>query len=175
MIQLPDALPGVTYADVEAASDSVPAVQLNAEPFASRVSAVLAMLAKISQALNGREVKLTSLVRSKERNESIPGASPYSHHVSGWAADFYVPGEDQAVVWTALRSLYPHLRFDELGLYDGHIHISADPRARGKVFDKRTRPEGGALRDGSALLRVVIFLFVAVAVASLALSVGNLR
>lgn len=175
MIQLPDDLPGVGYADIESASDSVSAATLNAEPYASRISAVLAMLAKISRAFNGREIKLTSLVRSRERNDSIPGASPYSHHLAGWAADFYVPGVEPVVVWEALRALQPHLRFDELGVYDTHVHISADPRARGKVFDKRSRPEGGAVRDGAALLPVLVFVVASVVVLALVFSLGASR
>ena len=173
MIQLPDELPGVSLADVAEASDSVSVETLNSEPYASRVSAVLAMLAKVSRAFNGREIKLSSVVRSVERNASLPNASPYSHHVAGWAADFYVPGVEPRVVWEAIRALQPYIRFDELGLYDTHVHISADPRARGKVFDKRSQPEAGGARTGSAALRVVVVLFVLLAVVSLAYSLGG--
>lgn len=165
MIEAPANVRGLSLADVYAHSDSVSVAALNREPLASNVTKVLAMLAFVSRIFNGREIVLTSVVRSPERNASIPGASPYSHHVTGYAADFVVAGLDNAPVFEALKSLQPHLKFDELGIYNGHLHISADPRARGKVFDKRTQPErdeSGAPRAGAAALPVLVALVLVV-------------
>lgn len=152
MITLPV---GVTMADVRNASDSVSAQTLESSPFAQRVTAALDLYGRALKAIDreGRG-KITSILRSVERNASLPGASRHSHHLTGYAVDFVIPGVSTTVVFDALKGLHTQLRFDELAVYDGHVHLSADPRARGKIIDKRTKG-----RKGTTLPSTIAVLF----------------
>lgn len=141
-------VPGVTLEDVYAASDSMPTATLQSEPYASRLSASLALVDRAAAAIGRRgAVKVTSMMRSKERNDSLPNASHTSSHLTGWATDFQIPGENIEVVFQALRSLAPILKYDQLIVYDTHFHLSADPRARRMVIDKRSAQDAGRLAD----------------------------
>lgn len=138
MIRIPAAL-GISLAQVLAASDSVKAETVTAEPYATRISAALDLLNR-SAALIGRSgrVTITSMLRSPQRNAEQPDAAQYSHHLTGYAVDFIVRGVPHGIVFDALRDQKTLLGFDELAVYDDHIHLSADPRRRGKVLDFRT-------------------------------------
>lgn len=153
-------LNGFKLPDVLAASDSVPAATVQAAPYAGRISAALDLLRRALAAM-GRtpaDATITSVLRSGSRNETV-GGSQYSHHLSGYAVDFAVRGVSPSVVFDALKPLHSVLRWDELAVYDTHIHLSADPRARGKVLDLRTRkPAAGTPPAPSTLAGLLIVL-----------------
>jgi hypothetical protein len=161
MITLPA---GVSLQDVYDASRSVPREQLQSSPFAQRVTAALDLYGRALKAI-GREGrgKVTSLLRSSSHNETVGGAQ-HSHHLSGYAVDFYIPDVDHGIVYEALKPLHSLLRFDELAVYDDHVHLSADPRARGKLFDFRkkptTTPKPGIARTSVLVLLALLGLVI---------------
>lgn len=171
MIVLPTLL-GVTLSQVLAASDSVPARTVQSAPYASRISAALDLLDRAAALMNRRgQVKITSLMRSEARNASLDDASRYSHHLTGYAVDFVVPNVDHGIVYEALKPFAAQLGYDELAVYDDHVHLSADPRRRGKNLDFRTaatKPPAGAspspARSGTATLAPLVVLLLIVGV-----------
>lgn len=135
---MPLNLSGFELSEVLEASHSVPAAQVQSSPLADRVGRTLSGLAETVRRVGARVKRISSLLRSKEFNATLPNSSPYSHHVAGYAVDFIPEGEDAGLVWERIKPHVAELGIDELGAYDGHIHLSFDPRARGKVFDKRS-------------------------------------
>lgn len=161
MITLPV---GFTLAQVLAASSSVAPNAVTSEPVASRITATLAMLDRAAALVNRRgDLRVTSLMRSPSHNEAVGGAA-HSSHLTGYGADFVIPGVSHGVLFDAFRAVPELIGFDELIVYDDHLHMSADPRARGKVIDKRTAAPSASNRPGAAavlplsLLALVLIL-----------------
>jgi hypothetical protein len=151
---------GFTLAQVLSASSSVPATTVTAEPYASRITAALTLLDRAAGIVNRRgQVRVTSMLRSTQRNEAVGGAQ-HSHHLTGYAVDFEIPGVSHDVIFEALKSVPDMLApFDELAVYDDHLHLSADPRGRRKVLDFRTRDnDATGNRTGSATLAPLVML-----------------
>jgi len=143
-------LSGFDLSEVLEASHSVPAESVQRSPLADRVGRTLAGLAETARKVGFRVKRISSLLRSQEFNDSLPNSSPYSHHVSGYAVDFIPEGEDAGLVWERIQPHVKELEIDELGAYDGHVHLSFDPRARGKVFDRRSLIGKGATEAARA-------------------------
>jgi len=164
MLRLPV---GFTLKQVTDASSSVTPATVQNSTYAPRIEAALTLLDRALTAMNRTpaDVRITSILRSTSRNEAVGGAQ-HSHHVSGYAVDFYLPGVDHGVVFEALKPLAGVLGYDELAVYDDHIHLSADPRRRGKLLDFRTRKVGSgrtatppnAPKKGNADLALVLAL-----------------
>lgn len=132
--------PNFSLNEVVRASKSLTLAELQQEPYPENVARLLAMLEGIRATLGHRRITLTSIGRDVEHNASIPGASATSAHLTGLAADFTVEGLSALDAFNALRPSVRALKIDQLILYDdGHLHASADPRARGQVIDKRTQ------------------------------------
>jgi zinc D-Ala-D-Ala carboxypeptidase len=127
-----------TVAEVQRASSSLTADQLNAKAMSDNVALTLALMERVRSALGGRAVTLTSLARSADRN-TAEGGSDTSAHLKGLAADFRVAGLTPDQVFTMLKGQAATLGIDQLIAYNTHTHVSADPRRRGQILDLRRR------------------------------------
>lgn len=162
MIRLPG---GFLLSDVLSASDSVERAVVENAPYSQRIERTLMMLAKALgyAGFTPEDVTPTSILRSKERNEAV-GGSQYSHHLQGYAVDFKFNRDNAArlvAMWDALRTpaAKAAIGYDELAIYNGHLHLSADPRSRGKVLDFRTT----AARPGAAAISLLVLIALLVA------------
>lgn len=81
-------------------------------------------------------IHVTSGYRSPELNKKV-GGSPTSAHCMGWAVDFVCPkfGSCYHVCKAIVEA---GIRFDQLILEYGWVHISFDPRMRGEVMTKKS-------------------------------------
>jgi hypothetical protein len=132
--------PNFTLSEVVRASKSLTLAELQSEPYPENVARLLAMMEGIRATLGHRRITLTSIGRDEAFNDSLPGASATSAHLTALAADFTVEGLTAVEAFNALRPSVRALKIDQLILYDdGHLHASADPRARGQVIDKRAK------------------------------------
>lgn len=98
----------------------------------------------------GLPVSISSGYRSPALNRAIKG-SPTSQHMTGEAADFEIAGISNIAV---CRWIAETLRFDQLILEfytpgdpnSGWVHVSYNPRERGKVSTARRVRRWGTLR-----------------------------
>ena len=127
--------------EVRRASQSVPTARLYAEPMASHISETLRLLERIRATLGARPVIISSMVRSVTHNAEVGGSSS-SAHISGYAADIEVDGLTPVEVMNILAPQARALAIDQIIIYDGHVHVSADPRGRAQLLDGRS---GGIL------------------------------
>lgn len=85
----------------------------------------------------GHALIVTSGWRSRDRNARV-GGSPTSDHPEGWCADVKSPYYSATKLAACFVSA--HMRgligFDQLIIYRTHVHISVNPRKRGKIFSK---------------------------------------
>lgn len=161
-------------------SHSVDPAIVTGPVYGPRLSRAMRYLAVAQSAMPSHPFILTSAMRSAEHNATLPNASPHSHHLTGYAVDFVVAGVPHDVVWRALRPLRAMqgadgaslLPYDELIVYDDHVHLSFDPRNRGKVLDFRagSRANDAALKRGIAH-PAILALLALVGVAALTLIV----
>lgn len=81
-------------------------------------------------------IVITSGYRSQRLNAAVGGA-PTSAHLTGWAADFVAPkfGSPYRCATAIAKS---GIKFDQLILEYGWVHISFDPRMRGQCLTKRS-------------------------------------
>ena len=76
-------------------------------------------------------VVITSGYRSKKLNEAI-GGSKISHHMSGHAVDFIVPGVEVSYLIDVCQKIW---LFDQLiNEKDRWVHVSFHSQMRGEVF-----------------------------------------
>ena len=85
--------------------------------------------------LFGAPINVHSGYRNTATNHLVGGV-PTSAHLSGHAVDFEVVGWDN--VEAAERIAGSSIRFDQLILEYGWIHISFDPAMRGQVMTKKS-------------------------------------
>jgi putative chitinase len=81
-------------------------------------------------------VIVTSGYRCPRLNE-IVGGSPNSAHMAGHAADFICPGYGPPL-YAARVLVQSGIKFDQLILEYGWVHMSFDPKMRGQVLTKRS-------------------------------------
>ena len=67
-------------------------------------------------------IRITSGYRDAARNQRV-GGSATSDHVKGKAADFQVEGMTPGAVLVAITRHIELIQFDQLIIYDSHIHI----------------------------------------------------
>jgi hypothetical protein len=159
MIVIPARL-NISLAQVLAASDSIPAAQLQRAPYDARISAALGLLDRALAAIGYAGLAtITSGARSASRNEAVDGAQ-HSHHLTGYGIDFIVRGVPHITVYEKLKPLARQLGYDELAVYDDHVHLSADPRARGKLLDFRTAIKAAAPVVAKSIAPLLVLLAV---------------
>lgn len=80
---------------------------------------------------------VTSGWRSKARNKAV-GGSPTSDHPLGYCADVMCPFINAAKLAACFVSAQKRglIAYDQLIIYDKHVHVSVNPRRRGQVFTK---------------------------------------
>lgn len=84
----------------------------------------------------GHPVIVTSGYRCPRLNE-IVGGSPNSAHMTGMAADFICPSYG-APLYVARVLVQSGIKFDQLILEYGWVHLSIDPKMRGQCLTKRS-------------------------------------
>lgn len=92
------------------------------------------VLEEVRRQLGDVPILPTSWYRPPAKNADTAGSSRTSAHLSGYGVDFNVPGMTTAQV---VAILAPHVRkmgVDQLIDERNHVHLSADPRARGEVL-----------------------------------------
>lgn len=97
---------------------------------ARQVSEILRLGALLQQARGqiGRPFLITSWLRTQAINDATPGAAPNSRHLTGGAADLWVPGfsgrelYDRLAWWPGGMGIYT--QFPEL------IHLDTGPKRR---------------------------------------------
>lgn len=88
--------------------------------------------------------------RCPELNRAVRGA-PHSQHVDGHACDFVCPGfGSPSVVARFLVDHMAQVRFDQLILEGGWVHISFAPVRRNQVLTAHFTPEGVSYTQGLA-------------------------
>jgi zinc D-Ala-D-Ala carboxypeptidase len=92
---------------------------------------------KVRSILGNRPIHITSGYRSPMVNAGLGGV-PTSAHCVGYAADFICPfyGSNYVVAKTISETL-PVMKFDQLILEYGWIHISFAPTMRGELLTKK--------------------------------------
>lgn len=102
--------------------------------YETRLALVAFALQQVRDEL-GMPLRVTSGWRSKARNAKI-GGSPTSDHPSGWAADVQCPfiKADKLAACFVSAQQRGLIKFDQLIIYDFHVHISVNPRFRGQVL-----------------------------------------
>jgi zinc D-Ala-D-Ala carboxypeptidase len=129
--------PNFSLAEVLRASAPLTIGNISSEPMASNIGRTLRMLEKVRVTVGSRPVVITSLARSREENDSLPGASSTSAHLSGLAADIQVDGLTAEEVMAIVAPQVRQLEIDQAILYHTHVHLSADRRGRGMTLDAR--------------------------------------
>lgn len=114
-------------------------ILVNAQQTARVLEAVRAQLGNVPLVVG-------SWYRAPLRNQAV-GGSPTSAHVQGFGVDFNVPGMTPREVLAKLAPVARTLRIDQLIDERDHVHLSADPRARGEVL---TEPVEGTYLPFSA-------------------------
>lgn len=90
------------------------------------------------RALFGQPIKVTSGFRNKEVNAGVGGSiNPPSAHLDGWAVDFTIPGISNYQVARLIEK--SDVRFDQLILEYGWVHISFAPAMRQMVMTKKSK------------------------------------
>lgn len=92
---------------------------------------------KVRAILNNKPIIVKSGFRSPDVNKAV-GGSKTSDHMNGDACDFDCPdfGSDFEVAEAIRKS---DLKFDQLILEYGWVHISFGPRMRGQCLTKRSK------------------------------------
>ncbi len=67
---------------------------------------------------------INSGFRTEEHNRSIPGASPDSSHLVGWAADIRATTSNRR--WLVIEALI-QVGFTRIGVADTFVHVDCDP------------------------------------------------
>lgn len=67
---------------------------------------------------------INSGFRTEEHNRSIPGASPTSSHLVGWAADIRATTSNRR--WLVIEALI-QVGFTRIGVADTFVHVDCDP------------------------------------------------
>jgi len=88
------------------------------------------------RALLGHPIKVNSAFRSRDVNAAV-GGSKTSDHVNGWCVDFKCPafGSPYQIAKAIEAS---KIRYDQLILEYGWVHISFNPRQRMEKLTKRS-------------------------------------
>lgn len=92
----------------------------------------------------GRRIVITSCYRTQAKNDSLPGAAKYSQHLDAKAADFFIPGVENKIVYCRIRSLIDagEMEGGGLGWYGNarlkHLHY--DVRGFMSPFNKSDGP-----------------------------------
>lgn len=92
------------------------------------------VLEEVRRQLGDVPIIPTSWYRPPAKNADTLGAARNSAHLSGYGVDFNIPGMTTAQV---VAILAPHVRkigIDQLIDERNHVHLSADPKARGQVL-----------------------------------------
>lgn len=89
---------------------------------------------KVRGILDALPIHVNSGYRCADLNRAIGGV-PTSAHCDGWAVDFVCPRFGSTyLVACAIRDARPPLRFDQLILEYGWVHISFAPTMRGELL-----------------------------------------
>lgn len=94
--------------------------------------------------LKNGPILINSGYRSPALNARIPGSSPTSGHMMGYAVDFICPKFGAPLtICRAIRA--SNIEFDQIIWEYSWVHISFDPRMRGQTW---TKLPGQAIREG---------------------------
>lgn len=121
------------------ASESADRLGINNTPPISIVSTLIdtaQQMERVRDVLGQLPIHVNSGYRSVELNRAIGGV-PTSAHCRGYAVDFVCPqyGTPLAVATSIASS---GIRFDQLILEYGWVHISFDPQMRGQILTKKS-------------------------------------
>lgn len=92
------------------------------------------VLENVRRQLGDVPIMPSSWYRPPAKNADTLGAARNSAHLSGYGVDFNVPGMTPSQVIAILAPHVRGLRIDQIIDERDHVHLSADPRARGEVL-----------------------------------------
>jgi putative chitinase len=134
-------------------SDTAVRMGIDNTPPASVLATLRNVLIPAMQALRdllAAPVIIKSGYRSAELNAAVHGA-PASQHTDGHAADFIAPtfGPPSAIA-RFLVDRMDVVRFDQLIMEGGWVHVSFAPRPRNQVLTAHFTPQGVSYTSGLA-------------------------
>lgn len=99
-----------------------------------RLRTLCAVLEQIRDRVGG-PIVIHSGFRTYLLNTLVGGART-SSHMQGWAADFHRPNIRHEKLWNEIKAMGEEgiIKYDQLILYDRHVHLSVDPRFRMKAW-----------------------------------------
>jgi len=97
--------------------------------------------------LMGSPIVITSGFRCKAKNDSLPGASKYSTHLGGFAADCFFPGVDLMSAYLSVVMIWPWSDSGGIGLYPKWIDKEGKVRGNFIHLDvRKKRSRWGQIR-----------------------------